>query len=373
MEWAEGLQAITLDDSDDDSRAAKKERRNRRMREALLHARETYTAKIDSDAWFCEGLSLDSVDTMEVNSRTTQRVQAVILFLYYRQEFLQAFTWSCALLRRLSVLGTEKVWQNHGRPIFPVPEASDKASLSTSNSAVARETLDTALRCVLHCDIPLSEAEPLLAAGFQKARLPDADYAALYQDGHVNHALQKACAWTHNPGLCVSLGDACHHLRLYALAVEAYALAAGARGAPWRICVRIVRALDGLVKDTTSSSSQVLGVLARVCATCAIMACPMRDRHGLWQELHTYDSLMDAVHEPVEAKDWDPLAILALPPVLPRETYLVLFYALGRRGDLQDLAQQLVPIMQSPGGSADALAPVEDEPADRASRSVRTL
>lgn len=164
------------------------------MREAVLHARKTYTAKVDSDAWFCEGLSLDSVDTMELNSRTTQRVQMVILFLYYRQEFRQAFTWSCALLRRLFVLGTVVVWQNYGRPIFPVPVASDKVSLSTSNSAVAKETLDTALRCVLHCDIPLSEAEPVLAAGFQKARLPDGDYAALYQDGHVNNVLQKACA-----------------------------------------------------------------------------------------------------------------------------------------------------------------------------------
>lgn len=193
MEWEEGLLHITLDDSDEDARLSKKERKEARMRQAFLHARDTYTAKVDTDEWFCEGISLRSVTEMEMNTRSSQRIQAIITLYYYRKEYKNAWDWSCALLRRLYVLGEEVRWC-HGRPTFRTSPAPDKAALLHSNSAAAKETLDTALRCILYDDIPLQEAEPVLAAGFEKARLPMEDYASLWSNDTSNDAAMKTCA-----------------------------------------------------------------------------------------------------------------------------------------------------------------------------------
>lgn len=193
MEWEDGLLGITLEDSDDDAREAKKDRKQKRIRQAFLHARDTYTAKLDTNEWFREGLTLRSVDEMDMDTRSSQRIQAILNLYYYRKEYQLAWVWSRALLRRLYVLGEEVRWY-HGRPAFRTPVATDKAALLHSNSAVAKETLDTALRCILHHNIPLEEAEPVLAAGFEKARLPTNNYAILWHDGKSDEKETKACA-----------------------------------------------------------------------------------------------------------------------------------------------------------------------------------
>ena len=128
-----------------------------------------------------------------MDTRSSQRIQAILNLYYYRKEYQLAWVWSRALLRRLYVLGEEVRWY-HGRPAFRTPVATDKAALLHSNSAVAKETLDTALRCILHHNIPLEEAEPVLAAGFEKARLPTNNYAILWHDGKSDEKETKACA-----------------------------------------------------------------------------------------------------------------------------------------------------------------------------------
>jgi len=383
MEWETGLLGITLEDSDDEARIAKKERKQERMRQAFLHARDTYTAKLDTDEWFRDGLTLRSVSEIEMDTRASQRIQAVLTLFYYRKAYKDAWDWSCALLRRLYVLGEEVVW-HHGRPAFQTPVASDKAALQHANSAVAKETLDTALRCVLHNHIPLREAEPVLAAGFEKAYLPSNDYAMLWQDERVNDTNIKTCAvgmlylrqWTHNPGLCLSLGDACQALHLDRLAVEAYALAAGARGPHWRVCSHLLRSLCAMVEEDRANTPTELSVVARACATFALSSCKPTLRHTLLQDILSHSWLADRHY--ADTDSWDELAVLSAAPRLPRESYLALSYSFKRRGDMSALAQKLPDIVDMSmdmlkNGNTESFTLEADDPTDSAPRSVRTL
>lgn len=199
----------SLELNSEDPAEAKRRRREERFRAAFEHARQTYKAKLDEEAWFFEGASKDDADVVrhayEMDTKTTQRFgmsftdqkEACIVYLYYKKHYSAAYDWACALLDRLQVLhqAPSLKWLEQGR--VPAPPKQSKLTKSLSNSAVARETLDTALRCMLHAHIPdalwvWSERDRrILLAAFQKIRLGPEEYHGLLVDGHIDEEATK--------------------------------------------------------------------------------------------------------------------------------------------------------------------------------------
>lgn len=194
MDWALGLGS-----SDGDAQSEASERRARRearMRAAFLRARDTYRPKIESDAWFFAAGDVNAAP--DTDTKTIQRLEACIVYLYYEEKYAEAYTWACALLRRLHVIGIA-VWPDNGAPHWIEPPAGSKEACIAATSSVARETLDTALRCLVHMDRALV-LEPraecpdaaVITAAYERVHTDEPRYTQLWTHGCVDEAAVRA-------------------------------------------------------------------------------------------------------------------------------------------------------------------------------------
>lgn len=217
-EPTEALWGLTVDVSDDEeakARQEKKERREKRMRAAFEEARKTYKAKLDTNAWFLEHVSMDEhTPVSEFDAKASQRLQSSILYMYMKKEFSQAYEWAYSYLCKVHVLGSDVILGEHNLPVFAAPPVSTKQEKSLANSAMTKEVLDIALRCILHA--PMTDGvDRCLAAAFERVRLPSKDYLALFVDNEVVESAVKQCnvrASTHLTTVDVSAWT-CHVVR----------------------------------------------------------------------------------------------------------------------------------------------------------------
>ena len=265
---------------DDEDTSHRRRAREERMRNAFLQARATYDAKRDTDEWFMEGLSYDALPHTHLDAKTQQRIQMCIEYMYYKQRYAEAFAWSVCLLRRMHVLGTSVVWTD-GLPSFPTELPHDKTSWSMAHSAVARETLDTALRCVLHFHTSdHGDIDCLVAAALDRVQLDP----AAYQGMALDEQKRKECAWTTAPGLAMTLGDVCMRMQYTRCALESYALVMGMRGAQWYVCKAVAQALSRIAEPTKKAQNTLL-MLAQATSVCALQSCPPSRRTSMAKEI----------------------------------------------------------------------------------------
>lgn len=146
-----------------------------------------------------------------------------MVYLYGHQRYAAAYAWACALLVRLCVLreGTSSLWQaTDSFPVHPCVQQT-KREKSLSTSSMARESLDTALRCMLKTQrdgawVWDDRALSIVAAAFERVRIGQREYDALVTEGVVNGAVAKRCLvrprshqWTTLPGLATTVGEVC--------------------------------------------------------------------------------------------------------------------------------------------------------------------
>ena len=268
-----------LDILDDEDTNHRRRAREERMRAAFLKARATYDAKRDTDEWFMEGLSYGVLPRVNLDAITPQRIQMCIVYMYYKQRYAESFAWSACLLRRMHVLGTGVVWTD-GLPSFQTKPPQDKASWTMAHSAVARETLDTALRCVLHFHSnDREDINCLVAAALDRVQLDPAAYHGLA----YNEQKRKECIWTTAPGMAMSLGHVCMHMQYTRCALESYALVMGMRGAQWYVCKAVAQALSQFAEQAKETQN-MLRMLAQATIVCALQSCPPSRRTSMAHE-----------------------------------------------------------------------------------------
>lgn len=271
---------LPLDVWDDEDTKHRQRAREERMRDAFRKARATYEAKRDTDEWFMEGLSYDVLPRANLDTKTPQRIQMCITYMYYKQRYAEAFAWSVCLLRRMHVLGTGVVWTD-GLPSFQIKPPQDKASRAMAHSAIARETLDTALRCVVHFHSnDREDIDCLVAAALDKVQLDPAAYQGMAH----NEQKRKECTWTTAPGMAMTLGDVCMHMQHTRCALESYALVMGMRGAQWYVCKAVAQALSRFAEQAKEAQN-MLRMLAQATSVCALESCPPCRRTSLAREL----------------------------------------------------------------------------------------
>ena len=227
-----------------------------------------------------DGLSYDALPHTPLDAKTQQRVQMCIEYMYYKQRYAEAFAWSVRLLRRMHVLGPSVVWTN-GLPSFATELPQDKTSWSMAHSAVARETLDTALRCVLHFhSSDREDIDCLVAAALDRVQLDPAAYQGVVHDEQK----RKECAWTTAPGLAMTLGDVCMRMQYTRCALESYALVMGLRGAQWYVCKAVAQALSRIAESAMKAQNTLL-MLAQATSVCALQSCPPSRRTSMAREI----------------------------------------------------------------------------------------
>ena len=170
---------------DDEEAQERRREREARIRARFLEARATYKAKHDTEAWFLDGVTLENVKTQTLDTMTSQRIQMGILYMYYQHKYEEAYTWSICLLERMYAFSAGAVvWsQSVALPVLcSTSPPRDKESQAMSQSAVARETLDTALRCALHMhEAPRESLELAIAAAYSRVRMEPSAYDGLWQ------------------------------------------------------------------------------------------------------------------------------------------------------------------------------------------------
>lgn len=121
--------------------------------------------------------------------------ESCLVYLYYRQQYAAAYEWAGALLRRLHVLRDVDTLEWLTAGTFGPYARQTKHEKALSHSAVARESLDLALRCLLHLHAApwawSSLDRSVVYAAFERVRADPAEYRALLVDGQVNEGAAK--------------------------------------------------------------------------------------------------------------------------------------------------------------------------------------
>lgn len=195
VEDAGGLLGIDLDLSSDDAAEQRKQKREERMRQAFLDARESYSAKIDTDGWFLHGTQLaDLKDTQTLDARVLLQWQRCINYLYYERRYDEALAWALAYMDRIHVLGPTVQWID-GWPSFVPAPAADKTNQAWGSSSAILEVMDVALRSALHLDAEERAVDRCITAALNRVLLPDSAYARLVDDaGAFQDHEVKACS-----------------------------------------------------------------------------------------------------------------------------------------------------------------------------------
>lgn len=242
---------LELDDVD-----SKIDKRERRFREAFQYALQTYSAKEDSDGWFLDDRNL-------TNGDPTMAEEAIV-YHYYKREYTTALEWALRVLRELNVLGeAPRDWKMSDS----LPLCSSPRDPSTFPAA-ARELIDITLLCIMHgAHCSDSDVAVLFAEALLRIRPPSSSVFSV----DMGLAAARAQVWTSNPGLAYTLGDACMYISRPKCALEAYALAFGARGPQWR------------AMRSASDAFFQLGKLrfALAAAGCALQLCPEKHKSAL--------------------------------------------------------------------------------------------
>lgn len=320
------------------------------------------------------------------------------MYLYYRKRYDGAYRWACALLRRLHALpdAPDLDWLAAG--MVPRAPPQNELAKSLSGSAVARESLDIALRCLLHTH-PANAAwawtevdRSVVLAAFHKVRLDPDGYKGILSEGHVDDDAVKRCLvrrsltqWTPLPGLAMSLGEVCLRSGYARGAIEALALVLGVRGTQWRALALAARA-SALYADETHDAA--LPTLAHACLACALQVCTPARRVTLAREVLAGELIPPALlpspaPTPAAAQSSDAAQDAVLLRTLAQSTLseaaavAIVHSALRRRGGVTALALRLPSYLYSAHellAGRDTLwtADDDDAPAD-APRSVKTL
>ncbi|WFD34087.1 hypothetical protein MCUN1_000919 [Malassezia cuniculi] len=154
--------AMDVGELEFDDVEAKRAVRRRRFEDAFRIAKETYTAKIDSDGWFLDMVNDGISDDPALS-------QEGITYHYYKQDYQTALEWSISLLRHIKALGESRENWNECEPFPPhIPPADPN-----TNAAVGREVIDTALLCIINgAQCAVSDANALIADAFFRVRAP---------------------------------------------------------------------------------------------------------------------------------------------------------------------------------------------------------
>lgn len=253
---------------------SKIDKRERRFREAFQYALQTYTAKEDSDGWFLDDRNLTNEDpTM---------AEEAIVYHYYKREYTTALEWSLRMLRDLNVLGeAPRDWKMSD----PLPPCSSPRDPNTFPGA-ARELIDVALLCIMHgARCTDSDVTALVAEALLRIRPPSSPRFSV----DMGLAAARAQVWTSNPGLAYTVGDACMHIGRPGSALEAYALAFGARGPQWRAMRSASDAFSRLGKPR----------FALAAAGCALQLCPEKYKSALIAHVRATGVVGDIQPKPV--------------------------------------------------------------------------
>lgn len=361
---------LPQDLSEDDDAQAHRNEREERMRAAFLRARDTYDAKRDTQAWFMDGLTYEVLADCAMDIKMTQRIQMCIVYLYYQGEVDEAYAWSLRLLHRMHVLDGEVAWED-GMPHVYAPQL-DKMAQSMSSSAVARETLDTALRCLLKMDAGRARSAPaLIAAAYDRVHLD----ASAYRGVDTDSEKRRQCLWTPMPGMAITLGHVCASMKYTRCSVETFALVAGLRGAQWYLCTAMSRALANYAEQQKSRRA-ALEVLAQATMVCALQSCPPTRRTCLAQEFLNGEHLPKNLCTPTTCTldeinallSWDGLSVEAAAGIL---------YALRKRGGALALSARLPTFTRMAqafvDGTSSTWISANDESSEKTFSSVRTL
>ncbi|WFC95189.1 hypothetical protein MBRA1_001836 [Malassezia brasiliensis] len=378
-----------------DTPCAPEDRRALRFRAGFEHARATYRPKVDDEAWFFANGVTDDPSAVEsarsMDAKTSQQLQACLMYLYYRKHYDGAYQWACALLRRLHALPDTPDLDWLAAGVVPSAPPQTKHAKALSGSAVARESLDIALRCLIHTH-PANAAwtwtevdRSVLLAAFHKVRLDPSAYNGLLVEGNVDDDAAKRCLWTPLPGLAMSLGEVCLRGGYTRGAIEALALVLGVRGTQWRALSLTARACALYANETHDAA---LRTLAHACLACALQVCtPARRvvlaREVLAGELIPLALLPDPVRSPAAVQPGDAvqdavlLRTLAQSSLSEATAVAIVHSALRRRGGATALALRLPSYLFSAqellaGRDTQWTADDDDAPADMP-RSVKTL
>ncbi|WFC99193.1 hypothetical protein MYAM1_001937 [Malassezia yamatoensis] len=289
------LSALSMDSSNSELNEDKRNTREYRFQANFDSALKVYKPKIDDEAWFLrDGLMNGSAvipESISMDAKTSYRYQAGLMYLYHEKQYEQAYAWACAVLTRLHVL--QDVRDMHWLRIgdFPQDVYQTKHIKMLSNSVVARESLDIAMRCLLQL-FPRRDLwawsnmnRSIVHAAFCKVRLNSSAYGVMQKVGQLDETAIKRCQvcriltqWTPYSGLAISLGETCLRSGEYRGAVEAFALVIGIRGAHWRIlslCAEAFSEWAFEAQDTT------LSLLAQATLACALQIAMPTNRRML--------------------------------------------------------------------------------------------
>lgn len=390
--------------------SAAEDRRAQRFRAGFKHARATYRPKIDDEAWFfAEGVTDDPVaveTARSMDAKTSQQLrmcplltsEACLMYLYYRKRYDGAYRWACALLRRLHALPDTPDLNWLAAGTVPRAPSQTKLAKSLNGSSVARESLDIALRCLLHthpADAPWMWTDvdrSVVLAAFHKVRVDPDACKGLLVDGIVDEEAAKRCLvrrvltqWTPLPGLAMSLGEVCLRSGYARGAIEALALVLGVRGTQWRALALTARACALYVDETHNAA---LRTLAHACLACALQVCTPTRRVLLARAVLAGELIPQALlpapvptqaaAQPSDAAQ-DAALLRTLAPTLMSEAAAVAIVhcALRRRGGVTALALRLPSYLHSAhellAGRDTPWTADDDDAAADAPRSVKTL
>ncbi|KDN41780.1 hypothetical protein K437DRAFT_170306 [Tilletiaria anomala UBC 951] len=311
--------------------------REGRIRRALEEAKRTYTAQIDSDAWYREERvqkCLDEVESikdaaenealtravrhaLETDKRSAAKLEWTLSHLYATARYLQALSLALACLKAyqidVSPLARSQLQSKPGS-LLHFPSASglrerlisrgrgksaNKHANCLLSQMASREVLDTAIRSICKLfggDSDDANREALsnlgrrlvvlvvkesllnLTTSSEERFKPLIDGMAFQREAQNIH-------WTAHSGSIVSAADLCLAMGHLSDAIEAYSIALASRGSQARLYKCVVFALSRLKGGDVRAQR----CLAKACAAAALISCTTsKHRLALATELEAY-------------------------------------------------------------------------------------